>query len=240
MQLDFARLNERLLCGGIAPRHVRRYIAELRDHFDDLVDDGVRGGATRADAQAEAQRRLGSEDELAHVMMERPELRALTKRHPWAVFGLGPVVLLAGGLAAAILLEGGALTLIGAVYRNPHHLPPPSWFMDALAAWNALPTIAGPLVIAGFLLLAGLRLGVSRGWIATGVIVTCVLGGFQELTFTETGYHGELELASGLVPPFPHMTLGIVRATINLLLVGSAAWILSRRRARATHAQPAE
>ncbi len=236
MSLDFARLNDRLLCSGIAPRHVRRYIAELRDHFDDLVDDAVRGGATRADARAEAQKRIGSEDDLARVMLERPELRALAKRHPWAVFGLGPIVLLVAGFAAAILLEAGALTLIGAFYRNPHHLPPPAWFMNAVAVWNAIPTVAAPLAIAGFLLLAGTRLGVSRIWIVTGVVAASVLGGFQELTFTETGYHGELELASGLIPPFPHLTLGIIRATINLLLIGSAAWVLSRRRARAMQA----
>src|SRR5262249_26534473 len=154
----------------------------------------------------------GDEDDLARVMLERPELRALAKRHPWAVFGLGPVVLLSAGLAAAIVLEAGLLTLIGTFYRNPHHLPPPAWFMSAMAVWNALPTLAAPLAIAGFLLVAGTRLGVSRKWIATGVVVACVLGSFPELTFTETGYHGELSLGYGLLPPFPHLVLGLVRA----------------------------
>lgn len=240
MSVDFARLNERLLCGGIAPRHARRYVAELRDHFDDLVDDEVRGGATRAAAKAEAQRRLGSEDDLARVMLERPELHALAKRYPWAVFGFGPVVLLAVGLAAAVLLEAGVLTLISIFYRNPHHMPPPAWFMNVVAIWNAIPTLAAPLAIAGFLLLAGTRLNVSRVWIVSGVVVACVLGGFQELTFTETGYHGELSFALGLVPPFPHAMFGAARAMINLLLIGSAAWLLNRRRARVPRAHAVE
>jgi hypothetical protein len=110
--------------------------------------------------------------------------------------------------------------------------------MNALAIWNAIPTVVAPLAIAGFLLLAGTRLNVSRAWIVSGVVVACVLGGFQELTFTETGYHGELSLASGLVPPFPHAVFGVARATMNLLLIGSAAWLLNRRRVPRAH--PAE
>jgi len=33
---DFHSLRERLLRGGVAPKHVRRTIAELRDHHADL------------------------------------------------------------------------------------------------------------------------------------------------------------------------------------------------------------
>jgi len=35
--MPFEELRERLLTAGIAPRHVRRYLAELSDHLDDLI-----------------------------------------------------------------------------------------------------------------------------------------------------------------------------------------------------------
>ena len=45
-QPRFERLSERLLHAGIAPRHVRRYVRELGDHFDDLVREETAGGAS--------------------------------------------------------------------------------------------------------------------------------------------------------------------------------------------------
>ena len=101
---QFQRLSERLLHAGIAPRHVRRYVRELSDHFDDLVREEKAGGAARELAETKALSRLGSDDALADAMLSRPELRSLTSRFPWAVFGLGPVVLL---VASA---DGGALS----------------------------------------------------------------------------------------------------------------------------------
>jgi len=47
---QFSELTERLLRAGVALRHVRRYVNELRDHFDDLLREEMGGGATRDDA----------------------------------------------------------------------------------------------------------------------------------------------------------------------------------------------
>src|ERR1700744_526711 len=94
-QPSFDHLSERLLRAGIAPRHVRRYARELSDHFDDLVQEAIAGGAARSLSETRALSRLGHDDDLAEAMLVRPELRSLTSRYPWAVFGLGPVVLLA-------------------------------------------------------------------------------------------------------------------------------------------------
>jgi hypothetical protein len=44
--MEFNTIRENLLRGGVAPRHVRRYLAELDDHLADLTaretDAGVR------------------------------------------------------------------------------------------------------------------------------------------------------------------------------------------------------
>ena len=45
--IRFDRLRERLLQGGVARRHVKRTLAELRDHYDDAIDDGLAQGIAR-------------------------------------------------------------------------------------------------------------------------------------------------------------------------------------------------
>src|SRR4051812_8470413 len=111
-QPSFDRLSERLLHAGIAPRHVHRYVRELSDHFNDLMRDEIAGGTSRDLAETRALARLGRDDDLANAMLSRPELRSLTWRYPWAVFGLGPIAMLAVSIVAAALIEGWLLNLV--------------------------------------------------------------------------------------------------------------------------------
>jgi hypothetical protein len=240
-QPRFETLSTTLLRAGIAPRHVHRYVAELRDHFDDLVREEVSKGHSRDSAEAAARARLGDEHGLAEVALSRPELRSLTSRYPWAVFGLGPVALLSAALATTLLIEIAIFSLIGHTPMRGDHRPPPEWAMSIVAAWNALPTLIAPLAIAGLLWWIGVRQHIATRWIVIGVVLTCVLGAFQQVTFTDDGVHGELSLAMGLFPPFPRDVLaaGIWRAVANLVLCASLWWLVSRRQnASAREAAP--
>jgi hypothetical protein len=97
-------LRERLLRAGVAPRHVRRYLTELEEHWADLTAEEERAGRTRAEAEALARARLGRVDDLARTMIARRELHGWTARAPWAVLGGGPVLGLALGWGAALLI----------------------------------------------------------------------------------------------------------------------------------------
>src|ERR1700720_2457956 len=59
MAKPFHELRERLLRAGVAPRHVRRYLAELADHLADLRAEEEGAGRSRADAESAALVRLG-------------------------------------------------------------------------------------------------------------------------------------------------------------------------------------
>src|ERR1019366_3480569 len=120
----FDRLSERLLRAGIAPRHVRRYTRELSDHFDDLLGEEKEGGAGNEPAETKALSRLGHDDDLADAMLARPELKSFTARYPWAVFGLGPVVMLVLGVAAALILEVGLLIVLNYLHNDVLGLTP--------------------------------------------------------------------------------------------------------------------
>lgn len=244
----FNRLSERLLRGGIAPRHVRRTVRELSDHFDDLVREEREAGATRELAETRALSRLGHEDDLANAMLSRPELRSLTARFPWAVFGLGPVALLALSVAGALYLEIWLLNHSGGVFAYLTGQPPgpvsARLATQIYTVYNTLAVYGAPLLFAWAFYWLGARQRMRPAWIMTGIALICVLGGFQNLIFYDKGYvgGGVLLIESGLVSPFVHFTAdsffspfpyaeGIARAAMNLAIAGGVWWFAIRRKA---------
>src|SRR5215467_11648168 len=104
MQEPFLELRERLLHAGVAPRHVRRYVKELREHLADLTAEEAHAGSARAEAEMRAMARLGSVDDLAQAMIDQRQFRSWCTRAPWAVFSVAPVLWLAGAFDVACLL----------------------------------------------------------------------------------------------------------------------------------------
>jgi hypothetical protein len=242
-QPRFDRLSERLLHAGIAPRHVRRYERELRDHFDDLVREEKAGGAARELAETRALSRLGNDDDLANAMLSRPELRSLTARFPWAVFGLGPILLLVLSVAGGLYLELWLLQLPSGVFTYFTGQPPgpvtARMATQVYTVYNTLIVYGAPLLFAWLFYWIGSRQRMAPAWIATGVALICVLGGFQNLIFYDTGCRGcgHLLIQSGLLSPFWHFFApfnsaeGIARALVNLALAGGIWWLSVKRKA---------
>lgn len=104
MAKQFNELRERLLRAGVAPRHVRRYLAELGDHLADLKADERKAGRSRAEAEAAAMARLGDVDELAQAMIGQRELQSWSVRAPWAAFGVAPLLVLAAAWYVALFI----------------------------------------------------------------------------------------------------------------------------------------
>jgi hypothetical protein len=229
----FNALKEELLRAGIAPRHVRCYVAELRDHFDDLVREETAKGLTRNVAEDAARARIGGDDALADVMLSRPELRSVVARFPWAVFGLGPVLMLVLVVSAAILIEGGIAFLHPAI---------PRWSVDwarfSFDAVNWLVMYAAPLAIAAVVSVVGINQRVTTGWVVFGLIIISVVGGFHEVgvKWSYVPMHpSELDESFALAPPFPRAMIvsGLFRAAINLTLAGVTYLLWIRRESSA-------
>jgi hypothetical protein len=124
--LAFDDLREKLLAGGIAPRHVRRYLAELDEHLDDLIREQRLAGYDSEDAGLRARSRLGADDELASAMLEQKRFRSIAARAPWAVFMFLPPVT---AIAIGFLFIGG-LVLLGEYFdfMPLSSLSTPEWF----------------------------------------------------------------------------------------------------------------
>ena len=130
--MRFEALREVLLKGGIAPRHVRRYLAELSEHLDDLTAQQREAGYDAQDAAIRARARLGSDTELAHAMLEQKQFRSLAARIPWAVFGLLPPI----AAVATFFALMGILALVahacGMIVN--HSIDAPPWFRQLVQA----------------------------------------------------------------------------------------------------------
>lgn len=122
---NFNRLAQRLLQSGIAPRHAHRAVNEIRDHYDDLVDAALDGGASSRNARQLAASQLGSMDDLVAAMNARRELKTWAFRFPHAAIVIYPLACLAvlpavpvfAGIAnASIIARWGASLLAAGLF----------------------------------------------------------------------------------------------------------------------------
>lgn len=246
-QPRFDRLSERLLHAGIAPRHVRRYRNELSDHYDDLVREEKANGAARELAETRALSRLGTEDDLAQAMLSRPEMKSLTARFPWAVFGIVPMVIPISTAVAALYFEIWFITHVHGLFSYLTGQPPgpvtARLATEVFTAYNTLAVYVAPLLFAWAFYWLGSRQRMAKAWIITGVALICVLGGFQELVFYDKGYvgGGVLMFRSGLFYFFPrtgwlysphaNFAAEFGHAAMNLAIAGGVWWLSAKRKA---------
>lgn len=120
---DFAGFEELLMRAGISPRHVRRSVAELREHFADIEDAMRRQGASRADAGRMANAELGDLDIIAAGIASHPELKCWSRRwprmarvvYPLACICLVPAIpVLTGARHASLIARWGTCLVLSA------------------------------------------------------------------------------------------------------------------------------
>ena len=137
---DFQALRTRLLQGGVAPRHVRRTLRELKDHYHDLVDETIASGVPHEAERDSAARRLGALDDVVTGLLACRELRTWPYRYPRLAVLVYPL---------ACLLALPAVPVLVGVAKAP-----------LLARWGASLLLAG-LVTAAMMLI--LQLSISFG-----------------------------------------------------------------------------
>jgi hypothetical protein len=186
--MRFEALREALLKGGIAPRHVRRYLAELSEHLDDLTAEQRRLGYEGSDASLRARALLGEDAELAAAMLEQKSLRSLPARAPWAIFVLLPPV--AGIAAAFLLIAPLMLAAHGFHMVTPRGINAPEWFRTLTFLVTGLGNLTlAPLLAAGFVFLAA-RQRLAMAWPVLAVLLVAVLDIQYRIHFPAVGQRG--------------------------------------------------
>lgn len=171
---QFETLSERLLRAGIPPRHVKRYVTELREHLADLEAEASASGLDARESRRQALARLGSEAELAQAMIDKTP-RSLAARAPWLMLALVPVLLLVIVIRVTNLSMMHLLAPLSTL--APAQIP--GGYASLIATVSFISTwLVGPLLAAGCVA-AALRQRLSSRWLWVGLALIAVVSGFM-------------------------------------------------------------
>jgi hypothetical protein len=213
----FAALRERLLREGVAPKHVRRTVAELEAHHQDIVAELLARGVPAEQASAEARVRLGSDDTLAASVLARPELRSWARKRPWAAFTIIPVLSFAAALVlwivAFVMVIDTLKTTLGMSLLEMSGVRPVTQFLFGAAVWG-LPVAVGAWAVW---FAATRRAGVV--WPIAGVVVIALLGSVLNMSLTWPEPPARPEFSAGAGFSTEHVGDPAMRAGVTTALV---------------------
>jgi hypothetical protein len=227
--LPFDNLQETLLNGGVAPRHVRRYLAELRDHLEDLTARQREAGYEGEDATARARALLGHDQELATAMLEQKQFRSWAARAPWAVFLLLPPL---AAIAIGLIFIGSLLVLgIYHGFLGMQSPPPPQWFQllatDVVVITNLAMT---PLAATWFAAIAA-RQRLNSVWPLAATALLLILFVHSDVSFLRRHENLDISFAPIFMASAWKMMAEHARLVTAqyLLTIVSSLWLVRRR-----------
>ncbi len=204
MAKPFDELQERLLQAGVAPRHVKRYIAELADHLADLTAEEKRAGRSREEAESSALARLGSMEDLVNAMTGQRQFKAWCVRAPWAFFGLGPLLYLAGAWMAAIFILWSGWRILLPGVDTPFGVREFGLASLYFQLGRAI-YFTAPLFVGWGIVLIAARQRLRALWPPVGLLLNAWVSGTAHIHASRTGVPGglghiSLSFASGTSP----------------------------------------
>lgn len=225
MAKPFNELRERLLRAGVAPRHVRRYIAELTDHLADLTANEQRAGCSQADAEFAALIRLGGTDDLAKAMIEQRQFQSRFQswcsRAPWAMFSLVPLFFLAGTwfVALFMLWSGWRIFLPGA--DTPFNGTPVYGFENVYFQLDRALYFGAPILIGWGVGFLAARQRLVAIWPVAGLALIAWMGGTAQVYASRTavpGGLGHIWMSFALGPSVDGVPTGLLHALVIVLI----------------------
>ncbi|MBS0363291.1 MAG: hypothetical protein JSR98_18095 [Proteobacteria bacterium] len=223
MQASFDPLFRRLLDGGVRRRPARRYLAELKDHLDDLIAEERRAMSDPREAETRALSRLGSFDMLAEAMIERREFQTWGHRAPVATYLIAPAVGLAG---VTVLTVVGVVMTVKQVHA-PGAGPVPASVAEFAAGMMFFANVLLPVLLAWGLGLAAIRNRSAWLWPACGIVALAALGSVFHVSLTLPTAMTKGEVA---ISPEGMIGFASMLAVAALPYVGLLAWRTARER----------
>ncbi len=233
--LPFENVRERLLRAGVAPRHAKRYVAELRDHLSDLMAQEQAADLDPRQAEARARELLGSEDQLAAAMIESAP-KSLAARAPGIVFALLPILL----MVLVLLVTGVAAFQLLWPVRDIAPSDMPAGYALFIVVVSVFTSYAlGPLIAAGCITVA-LRQRLRSAWVWVGLALVAMLSGplgihTRAVPAAQGGEGGTLyamvriAYADGEPALAATMTFALLRMVIMFLALATLYRVLQKR-----------
>lgn len=205
----FASLHEQLLRAGVRPKAARRYIAELRDHFDDLMLEMEESGHPTDEARQLALARLGDIDALALPMVSDRRFHGLAGKAPWAVFLVGPV------FACTVSAALGIFLLIWAAKLEPSRV----WFDAFHFATQFLIVSAFPILLAWAFAFVAMRQRCRLAWVIVSALLSIAFAAGFNMSVTPPSPNQPGEFSIGVaLPSLSHLLFLTLLAMTPTLL----------------------
>jgi len=226
----FEGLSQRLLRAGIAPRHVKRMVAEIEAHFADLVAELRSAGLSQAESESQAAVRLGTEDVLIANILAHPELRSWARQRPCLAFVLLPLFALAVQFAlsmlAAVAVIAFSTQVLGITALYPGPVP---WVVRGLQAYGVW---IAPIAAAAAACFLAVRSGAPLTWPIAGCALVALLGAATNASFEWSPAVPRGVLSGGIGLHLPDLGLtGGLRASLTILTVlVPILWLRRKRR----------
>ena len=218
---SYTGLTERLLKAGIAPRIAYRATIERRAHYEDLRAKALATGASVAEADAQAEQSLGSEEGAIGEYAAQPNLHSWGARWPVMTYCAAP---LAASFAVAAMAMY-AFALIASSFYPSAARPP-----DLLVAYFAVRAFAHyvcPVAVATCFGVYALRRRTPAAWPVAGALIVVVA--FAGVQLVQAGHFGD-------APSLPWLPGFLLRACA-MTAAALAPYLWWRRRLEMAGAQ---
>jgi hypothetical protein len=222
----FRLLEMELIRRGVAPRHVRRAVLELKCHHLDLIDRALARGATPEQAESSADEALGCDAIVIDRYVRQRELQC--RPQDWgAGYVLAPLLGFAGVFLAVMV---ALIAVVTHFSPELHHMKVPAGLshdmgilVRALFLWVIPVTVA---MVFG--VLAG-RQHIALRWLSAGIVILSVVAAQMNVQFVLTGGSpaGLVDAGIGFsTANLPHELLHAL--TVAALALIPAAWLRHR------------
>lgn len=219
----FRLLEMELVRRGVAPRHVRRAVLELKCHHLDLIDQALARGATPEQAELRADEALGSDALFIEGYSRQREL--LSRAPDWgAGYVFAPLLGFAGAFVAVMV---ALIAVVSHFSPELHHMRVPAGLSHDLAIiFRALCLWVIPIAVAMvFGVLAG-RHHVAFRWLSAGIVVLSLVVAQMNVQFVLTGGSPAGLVNAGIGFSTGNVPHEILRAlTMAALALIPAAWL---------------
>jgi hypothetical protein len=224
VQASFDPLWRRLLDGGVRRRPARRYLAELKDHLDDLIAEERRAMSDPREAETRALSRLGSFEMLADAMIERREFQTWGRKAPFTAYLIAPAV---AWLAVTALTVVGVVMTVKQAHGAAGGGALPGWLSEFATGMMFFSHAILPVLLAWALGVAAFRNRSALLWPACGIVALAALGSTFHpiLTLPSAATHGEVAISPDGIAAFA-VLLGLAALPYAALLL----WRATRER----------
>jgi hypothetical protein len=201
-------LRAELLRRGLPRTYIARLIAELDDHFTDLLEERktTMGAARKLQLDPQdAQQRLGEPTQLAIFAAEQYHARSFWGRHPWLTYLVAPLPLLVAcwisfALAMWAILSGINLVGTHAFGWTEESFNPADYLwlqaiLVALMCWYAI--VFPPLSAAWLLCRTCRRNALHWHWPVLGCTLLAIVAGLFNTSYRLSTEPGNGQLMAG-------------------------------------------